>query len=507
MITHDSFSHHSPSLRPVAAVHDRRNTGHHTLHHLFTIALCMCATLLFLLAPSLSAEEEVDEIRAENLEKTAAWFAEQEAAASTNEQWETLPRIRIDREEPSVTFKAEATGLDANEIVEFYLIGERSGNAYEAIAVALAEPDDIAKAIEKMGLPRGLHANPGELRFWPQGERVHVYLDDYYAADLLLDQRTGSTAKRSGFVFTASRYVTRNEEEKLAAQVEPPFSIVSNYNEPNTILDVPFRAPQSEVYAEQVQNPDIRFDPGKLLKVRIIPERTDGSKRVQEMDLTLTAVEQTTQELPIADVRFTLEQAQDGETQIHAKEVNLAGFVEKIRSLVAEEKDPFLTVHFDHDMLLAQANSAARMLEAMENEENVRIQPPPQESLFYRAFMPDEARRDRDNRTSHPWELHLAHDEAPTLVHIKEEWIRGQARPRIEAEDITITEPQNLSDKMRELRASINAVFMYAPADMRIAEIMDYVQHFRETHPLIHVFIDPPPRDQTSDAIPAETSE
>ena len=469
------------------------------------LQVVLCAAVLS--APlQLVAEEVLDEIRIRNLAATETWFTNQQAAAQTNDHWKTLPRILIDTKEQAVIFKAEATGLEPNEVVEFFLIGERSGNAYEAMAVALAEPGDIAQAIDKLGLPRGLHADPGTMRFWPQGERVHMYINAHHAADLMLDKRTGSTAKREGFVFTASRQVTRDNTLQLAAQVEPPFSIASNYNEPNTILDVPFRAPQSEVYTLQVQNPDIRFEPGQLLTVRIVPERTDGSRRVQQMHLTVSRAQRETQ-IPLADLRFTLRQDIDTREVTHLTEAHPEAFLGHIREMVAQQKDPFVVLDVDHGLSLAQAHSMARMIEIMENNEGLRVLPPPDGNLYYRAFMPDESRRQRAERFAHPWELHLSPDDAPILVHIKETWLQGEPRPEITTRDIRIDAPEKLRDKMQTLRPEMNAIFIYAPRNMRVGDIMAMVQHFRESHPFIHIFMTPPPRGQTSDATPAATSE
>ena len=470
------------------------------------VSALLLYTALLALPLLLLADVELDPIRIRNLEKTEAWFFEKQAVAETNEHWKTLPRILIDTKEPAVFFKAEATGLAANEIVEFFLIGEQSGNAYEAIAVALAEPEDIANAIEAMGLPRGKHAEPGALRFWPQGERVHLYLGEHHAADLLLDRRTGSTAKRDGFVFTASRKVERDGTLKRAVQVEPPFSIAANYNEPNNVLDVPFRAPQAEVYTLQVQNPEIRFEPGELLTVRIIPERTDGSMRVQQMNLTVSATEETTS-IPLTDLRFTMTPKTDTSTDMALAEAPPQGFLAHIRDMIAQQKDPFVALHIDHNLSLAHAHVMARLLERMEDEEGLRILPPPAGNLYYRAFIPDESRRERADRHAHPWELHLSEDAPPVLVHIQEEWQQGQLRPEITVEYIRIEEPDQLAEKMRTLRPEMNAVFIYAPRTMRMGDIMGTVQHFRETHPFLHIFMTPSPHGQTSGEAPATTSE
>ncbi len=470
--------------------------------------LLLALPLLALLLTNGLADDELDEIRAANLEKNAAWFAQMQAIAETNTHWHTLPRILIDTTEPAIIFQAEATGLSAREIVEFFLIGERSGNAYEATAVALAQPGDIATAIEMLGLPKGLHPDPAALRFWPQGERVHLYLNEHHAADLMLDQRTGQPAPRTGFVFTSSHTTKRDGKEQLSAQVERPFSIAANYNEPRSILDVPFRAPQAAVYSHQVQNPEIRFAPGELLTVRIVPERTDGSKRVQTMQLTVSHASPSSAP-PAADLRFHLTQANEPTQQPLLDNAPVERLLMTIHDIVEANQDPFVEIHYQAELPLLHAHSMARLVEAMEDNHGLRVLPPPPGTLFYRAFNPNEEQRNRAERFAHPWELHLspASDTPPQLIQITEEWTQGKARPDITIEEIAVTKPEQLSKIMTDRRPGMNAVFIYAPREMRIGAIMDVVRHFQKTHPLIHVFMTPPLHDQTFGATPAATSE
>jgi hypothetical protein len=474
------------------------NNKHKLMLKVPLLAVCLLA------AVCRAVPEEIDPIRAANLAKTADWFASLEAAAATNQNWTLLPRMLVDLEKKEIVFKAEATGLKPNEIVEFFLIGERSGNAYEATAVALAEPADIAKAIQMLGLPAGRHTDMSALRFWPEGERVHMYFNEHHAADLLLDKRTATTSARSGFVFTASHTTEQDGETVLSAQVSPPFSIAANYNEPRSILDVPFKAPQSAVYSEQVQNPDIRFEPGQLLTVRIVPERVDGSRRMQRSKLTATHAG-LAHPLPAANLRFTLHGIDDGTT--HLENAPLDVFFAFIRNAVQTNRDPFLEAHFGPDLPVSHARALAQIIDSMEKKDGLRVLPPPEGSLFFLAFSPHEENRHRDNRIGHPWELHLSHTDAPVLVQITEEWIQGEIRPDISIENITITDPAGLGERMEELRPGVKAVFIYAPQDMRVGQIMELARHFQKTHPLIHVFMEPSPRDRTSDATPVATSE
>jgi len=463
--------------------------------------ILLCATLGYQAAGS----PDEDAIRATNLERNAAWFADIQAATATNTHWQTLPRILIDTRSPAVIFQAEATGLSPGEIVEFFLIGERSGNAYEAIAVAFAEPGDIAAAIESMGLPRGQHPDPAGLRFWPQGERVHLYFDQHHAADLMLDERTGQPAPREGFVFTASHTTLVKGTPELSAQVEPPFAIAANYNEPRTILDVPFQAPQSAVYSYQVQNPALHFAPGQLLTVRIVPERTDGSRRVRTMRLQVSSTASPSPH-PSLGLRFSLI-ATAAPPQTLLEKEPLDRLLAQIAQMVSDRKDPFVEVHYDPDLSLLQAHRMAKLLETMESSNGIRILPPPPETLFYRAFNPNEQQRDRTDRITHPWELHLSQGKPPVLIEITETWTRGELRPAITTSEIPVPDITRLASIMHARRPDLHAVFVYAPRQMTVGALMTVIRHFQETHPLIHVFMTPPPHGRTSDATPATTSE
>ncbi len=448
---------------------------------------------------------DIDQVREQNLQSVLDWQSENEAAAETNTNLVVLPRVLIDTSLPALFFKAEATGLAPNEIIEFFLIGERSGNAYEAVAVALADPRYIAQGIEKLGLEPGIPANPSELRFWPQGERVFLYLDEHRAEDLLIDQRTGETLRRDGLVFTASTYIEHHGEHARAADVTPPFSIAANYNERNTILDVPYRAPQSAVYSKQFPNPDISFAEGQLLTVRIEPEYPDARKRVRELTLTVSTVPQPAARQPAADLRFSLAKLAD-EAAPYYQDQPLDRMLGTFQQMVKDGYDPFVRIGFKPHMPLSHLHAAARILDAIESEDGIRVLPPGPETLYYRAFIPDERMRNREDRFAHPWELHIK-DDTLILTHIKENWIRGEPKPEIEVEHLAIEDPTLLAPRMQALRPDVRAVFLYAPPEITHERLMSIISNFRESLPLIHVFLTAKDPGQTSDATPSVTSE
>jgi hypothetical protein len=441
----------------------------------------------FVVFGRVSANPEVDPIRAENLKQVDAWFAEAKAMAATNEHLQVLPRVLIDTQNATVTFKAEATGLSPNEIMEFFLVSQESGNTYEAAAVALAEPIHIANAIKMLGLKPGLPVDMAALRFWPQGERVHLYFNEYHASQLMLDERTGKPPARNGFVFTASDTTQKNGETILSAQVTPPYSIAANYNESKSILDVPFQAPQSAVYSFQIQNPEHSFPAGELITIRIEPEHKDGTQRVQLLTLYISATN-TAATAEVDQLLFSL-RPQD-ETNKIIEQVPIETLLMHLQKMANHKQDAFAEVHLDKKLSLSQVHITARLIDNMEQKDGLRVRPPPPDALYYKAFIPNEELRVRDQRISQPWELHLAHDKKPTLVWIQEEWIQGQLRPNLTIQEISIAPEDDLSAKMKELRPEMNAVFVYAPKDMSLGRIMSTIRRFHNTHPFIHVFME-----------------
>ena len=108
------------------------------------------------------------------------------------------------------------------------------------------------------------------------------------AERLIFDRARNAPLPVQGFVFTGSRRIPHPQETNrlvYAADLYGPNSIASDYNDADTVLDVPHQAPKNLVYGRQIPNPDYPFAPGQRLEVILRPERPDGSRRVQDLVL------------------------------------------------------------------------------------------------------------------------------------------------------------------------------------------------------------------------------
>ena len=259
--------------------------------------------------------------RATNLQHLAVWDNANRAAAGKDGNTLLRRAVRADRKARTVTLLAESCGLAANATVEFGLVGETSDRAYEALFLTFARATDIGDALEFIGLPRGRNVSSRAQRYWPSGERVVIKVREFGATnaparpieEFVLDRRINSTMVQRGFVYCGSPRVPGTEEggaEACLADLEAPVSILSLYNEPQTLLDVPRISPQGEVYENYITNPDALLPAGRMMQVTLTPEpRPDGCPRVRPVELTILPSEGP------GGVAFLLREGEKGEPQ------------------------------------------------------------------------------------------------------------------------------------------------------------------------------------------------
>ncbi len=436
-------------------------------------------------------EEEEDAIREANLDFVNRWHATNAAMAETAGHLHALPRVLVNTSNKTVAFYAEATGIGERDPIEFLLIGEQSGNAYEAIAVALANPKDIDDGLQMIGLPKGRSTNPSRTQFWPKGERVIMTFDGERAEIFLQDTRSGKTLPTRGLVYTGSQQgFTQAGDPIIAAQIRAPFAIAANYNEPDAILDVPWQAPQTAVYQHQGHNPELLMKGGKLIKVEITPEYTDGKRRVQDINLTLLQDNEISPGL--AGARFTLENITGGKHLL--QDAALDHLTAVFADMIAGGYDPFVELHFSDAVPLKTVREVASMLRAVDSENGIRIEAPPEGTLFYQAFTPNETFRERSERFIHPWEFHLDEETNAFLVRIDEHWTRGEPKPSITTTNIPVSNVEEMLDVLSTQRTEIKGIYVFAPGSKSIGALMEWLRPALPTHPHIHVYLQPPPQ-------------
>ncbi|MFO7534647.1 MAG: hypothetical protein R6X19_03020 [Kiritimatiellia bacterium] len=438
--------------------------------------------------------------RQTNLAFVAASLERDQAAASNAPHLFVRRGLLADRNAKSVRLWAEATGIQDKE-TEFFLISEASGHDYEALAVAFAKPGDVRDALVFIGIPPGEPVDYGACRFWPKGERVlmtfhwsppsiggePVVPQAVAAEKLIINRATKAPLPAVGFVFTASRRVPEPQDPKrlaLAADLFDPHSIASDYNDPDTILDVPRQAHKNAVYGWQFPNPDYRFAKGRLVEVRLQPERTDGSRRVRA--LTLKAAPGDGSNAP---PRFSLA----GLKSPALLETRDAGeLLAAFQSCTNRQEDPFVSFLPDPALSLEQLRLTCAFLEMAENQGAVRLDPPPPGQLYFRAFLPEEKFRNRDNWVVKPWELELALTPAGatgTVTTIVEKWNPADSEPTLDIGTHPAPTPEALQAFLAAQKRETPVLIIHAPKNLTYGVLSRFAQAALPTHPTVWVFL------------------
>ena len=457
------------------------------------------AAVLLAACAVVCAQDTATPWRATNLQQVAAWDAANRGLPGEAGRVLLRRAVRADRQARTVTLLAESCGLAAGATVEFGLVGETSDRAYEALFLTFARATDIGDALEFIGLPRGRNVSSRAQRYWPSGERVTIQVQACGATNgapqpleaFILDRRAASTLAPRGFVYCGSPRVPGPDgaAEICLADREAPVSILSLYNEPQTLLDVPRLSPQGEVYENYTANPETLLPAGRMVQLTLAPEpRPDGRPRVRPVSLTV---------LPAAGaggVAFLLREGEDEPQRIDA----FGDLLKRLMTVVDEQGDPMLTLSIDDAVPLARAREVCKVLQKIEGENGVRLEPPPAGQVFYKSFLPDEQWRERPRRLTQPWELHIGRL-TPTnavpplrLVKILEDWSDPNAMdPRLTPVDYPLRGYGEIPSTIEKAGRGLPVLLVFAPADEPVGRFMVGVRQVLDTHPTVYIFAEP----------------
>ena len=480
---------------------------------LFLRLSIVLSSLAFVASPLVRADEapaEEDDgvsltpAQRENRETVASEFKARQALFGGNADRLVRPGLLAYRDDRLVEITVEATGIAPKAILEFLLVGEGSGHEYEALFTSLASAADIDAALRFLGMEPGRNAFSDPLSFWPRGERVRAVLRlagrkgegatvvERPLEQLVLDAGTSGTLAETGFVYCGSR-PDRDSKGALQADTYGPRSVLSVYNEPTTLLDVPRRAQQNEVYETYLANPDPSMKKHALLRVVLRPEpRPDGKPRVRDVTLAIRADGD-------GAPRFRWD---DGNGP--AKEGLSLGELKETWAGLSGEHDFFVTLDWGDEVPLGAAVSFAEVLSAVDTELGVRVEAPKPGQLYYRAFLPQPEWTDRAKRPSQPLELHLSAGAGGTvsahLTDLREIWPEdgSSLTPKIEAQDIPVPSPGDLASLAEGKGNNVPALLVYAPRTLSLGAVKPYLDAVRETRPLVYFF-----PDGDSPAVPA----
>lgn len=459
---------------------------------LVTFMCCTCS-----LSAEPAAEEPTPEqkIRARNLATVVTRQKANERKAKGQSHLMVRRGLLADKTAKTIAIAVEATGLPERSTAEFFLISDTSGHDYEALFVSLAKPGDIIQALEFIGMKRGRPARHDRLQFWPKGERVFltVHADNRTIPmeHCITNSLTQSLLLKSGFVFTGSLLKKGATPPAYLADTQEPGSIASNYNEPESVLDLPQNAPQKSVYRQQSVSRQGVFPAGTLLQVTLEPEHKDGARRVKDMILAVTPTRKK-------DLQF-LVTTPDGKRLTEDGKLNTA--LEFFTSEVRAGRDPYVAVQFDPALPIGRIRPVCELLGPIDSTKGIRVEPPASGHVFYKGFMPNDGFRIRSQRMAQPWELYLERTEGTLharLIRISESWAADADKPTLTQHPHVLATPNDLATIIAEDAEAakedhdrhpvLPVVLVFAPKDLPYRDIMQYIAVLPETHNTIYVF-------------------
>jgi len=428
--------------------------------------------------------------REANREAVKRWTATQRKDAPASRQ--VWPGVAADTEARTVTVVAEAVGIRAGGYpVEFLLVGEASDRDYESLAVSLARPSDVARALEAVGLPRGRPVHPQAFRFWPRGERVTLAVRPFAGGPerpvgaYVFDRQAGRGMSN---LFTYVGSVWR-EDGSCEADEPSPGAILSTFNTPATVLDMPFAVTQNAAYGRYAVT-DNPMEPETLWCFVLRPERAaDAPPLVVPVDLAAQP-RGGRDDTPagIADLEW-VRRMPDGAVTTNALDAVVKGLMDVTRS----GREPHVTLRFDDRLTVRVAAGAARVIAAMDGENGARVDGPADGQLYYKAFLPQQEWREREKRLMQPYELRVARDGdggwSRRFVHVHEDWSdETSLDPKLTVHEHALADWEAFAGRVGELGRGLGTLLVFAPEDAPLSAFMEGVRRVRSLLPTVYVF-------------------
>lgn len=419
-----------------------------------------------------------------NTNAVAKW--QRESHKRADDDFLSLRGVVADKKKMEVRLLAEAVGHGKGTTTEFMLVGAYSDRAYESVAVTVASPADIVRAVEFLGVKRGRCVDAERFQFVPYGERFDFFtrrLD----SDNPRERAFSSLVQESvpadplypeeGFVFAGGEWKMKEGRLVSVTSTVPPCSVVSLYNE-FSIFDMPRQAGQSAVYGRLSIKTKLPY--GALLEVVARPVSREST--LMPLDITVLPDDQS----------FALS------TELRGKKINHGQAVKDTITWLRSQSDAgfdlFVTLKFDSELTLRQARDAAQLFEIL-SRGGIQLYGKGGNGVYYKAFLPQDEWRQREGRNPQPFEVHIARDQSGTikkrLVFIEEDWSVEGLDPKLIPREYPFEKWSELTSLVRKAGGEDNKVgvlFFFAPEETRLCEFIPGINALSGRLPLVHVF-------------------
>lgn len=401
-----------------------------------------------------------------------------------------LPGIIADRTKRQVRIMAVGTGIAGNNPVEFFLVGE-NGRDYESLAITIAKPSDIHRALVFIGLKPGRPIDYAKCHYWPRGERVFLSIsrrvnpkaapEKIRGEQFLFDKNTQSTMRLPGLTFVGSIW-TKDKKNKRHYEADTLGDIATDYNDPWTVLDVPNRVSQGARYYTLIPNPKRLIPLRQHLTIILEPEYPPGRTRV--LDCRVTVLADKPKPKAATDLRYRLVMGKEKPTQ----NLNFAQLLDHLQQAIGNGHDPFVSFLFSPNLPVAPIRELCTVLDVIAGKDLIRIEPIP-DHPYYQAFLPKPKWRDRASRPAQPVEVHLQQINKKLngkIVVILESF--SESGRKLTVRSFPFTSESELLHLLAEKKPEdTQSLFLYSPPTLSYAVATRLYRELAKTFPAFYI--------------------
>lgn len=324
------------------------------------------------------------------------------------------------------TFTATATGVEKGTVIEFLLAGQNTDRSYESMFI-LDEPVDALCLKIESAVPRGAPVSASACRLWPTGCRVRFEppLDQFVRTELGEGERVPLPVYTGG---------TRLADGKPEAVDIMPAAFFATYSLPQSPLVYAEPVDQGSAYGRFTAA--VKLEKGTKIAFKMVVDEHSIPKKLDLM-------------------------AEKGSLQQIIRLLQTAS--------VSNELD--VTMSFSESLSVDESIAVARALSVIDSS---RVKINGAKGLFYRAFLPLEKWRDRQERLHQPFELTLREDGSDELLFIDEDWTVEGNDPKLTPRRISYQEALNHPDT--------DTCFFYVSPTQSLSRISQAMKRLEKSH-------------------------
>jgi hypothetical protein len=416
-----------------------------------------------------------------NTNSVKAWQAQQNTATSA--QVRVWSGVMANRDTREVRLLVEAVGHAPGTIIEFLVAAPQSNRAYESALMSVANPSDIVRALEWIGLPRGAVVDGSAFRFWPLGERVRGTIcrlqETQQAARPLQSVIKDMTQEPplfgdGGLVFAGGTWTAN----VCRVDTEQPCSVIALYNEEETIFDIPFLASKGAAYGRSVLAE--KMGDGELFEIVFKPLLlAKDALHTLHLSITVQAAEGQEFTLVCEDQKGAL-----------LKKGALTEVLTWLKARAECGEDLFVTLTMSEELTVGKATELAQLFALLDGK-GLKLYGKTKEGVFARAFLPQESWRKREGRTPQPFEVYLLNG-TNRLTYIEEDWSGEGLDPKLKPKDYPFADVSELPGLVKRVgdkdSQKVKLLFVFAPRNAPLKKIMPAVRALSDRLPLVYIF-------------------